>query len=71
MKTVNADATLDPQPVVDNSTASGILTTIPPQYTMASIINIPPQIATTVCWVAVGVAIGWWLFRPSRSQVQR
>ncbi len=32
-----------------------------PTGTVASVINIPPQIATTVCWVAVGFALCWWL----------
>lgn len=29
--------------------------------TIPSIINIPPQVAVTVFWVAVGFGICWWL----------
>jgi len=32
-----------------------------PNSQMASVINIPPQIAVTVCWVALGFGICWWL----------
>lgn len=70
MKTVNADATVDINPV-DNAQPSGVLSPITPPYTVASIINIPPQIATTVCWVALGVAIGWYIFRPHRNTQAR
>ncbi len=40
----------------------------PPQYTIPSIINIPPQIAVTVFWVALGFGLCWWLMgKRSRS----
>jgi len=59
MKTINADATLD-------STSP----TIPPG-TVPSIIKIPPQLATTVVWIVVGVGIGWYLFRPKPRTINR
>lgn len=54
MKTVSADAEYVPPntPLVPN------------QGTVPSIIAIPPQIATTVVWIAFGIGIGWYLFRP-------
>lgn len=52
MKTINADGTI-------SDTGSPLVTT--PNNTVASIINIPPQIAVTIFWVAVGFGICWWL----------
>ncbi|MDE2105989.1 MAG: hypothetical protein KGL39_52690 [Patescibacteria group bacterium] len=56
-KTFDADTG---QPVTD----AAPLTT--PNGTVASIVNIPPQIATTIVWVALGFAICWYLTRPKR-----
>lgn len=44
-----------------------------PKGQMASVINIPPQIAVTVCWVALGFGIAWWLLerRDGRQRVNR
>jgi hypothetical protein len=30
-------------------------------YTVPSLINIPPQVAVTVFWVAVGFGLCWWM----------
>jgi len=60
MKTVNGNfgQTVDAQTgqVVNDATTAASIT----PSTTASIINIPPQIATTVCWIALGFALCWW-----------
>jgi hypothetical protein len=63
MKSVNATLDADtgtPVPDAPVVTNSGI----------PSVINIPPQIAVTVCWIAVGFAACWYLTRPKRNQSQ-
>lgn len=56
MQTINADAT-----VVDPTQTQSAPLTAVPHGTVASIINIPPQIAVTIFWVAVGFGLCWWL----------
>jgi hypothetical protein len=53
MKTINADGTV--------STDSSDTVSTVPKGTVASIINVPPQIAVTIFWVAVGFGLCWWL----------
>jgi hypothetical protein len=50
---VTADIPVTPSPMNGTST-------------IPSVINIPPQIAVTVCWIALGFAICWYLTRPKR-----
>lgn len=40
-------------------------------YTQPSMIKIPPQVATTVCWVALGFGIAWWLFTRNQRVTSR
>lgn len=62
MKTVNANTeVVDSIPATSPSNNGQQFNTVP------SIINIPPQISTTLVWVAVGFAIGVWVMWNRKS----
>jgi hypothetical protein len=52
--------------ILDASTGKPQVMPMPKQQ-MASIINVPPQIAVTICWVALGIGIGLYISHKSRS----
>lgn len=53
---VNGPPSSGPQPTMGQATPMPI-----PGKSVPSIIAIPNQFATTLCWVAVGFAIGYYL----------
>lgn len=62
-KTYDADSGT---PVTNNDTAgtgTSNVQPMPANGAMASIINIPPQIAVTLVWVALGFVIAWYFMR--------
>jgi len=62
MKSANPTFDADSGAPINDTTASTTSSTIP----TASIINVPPQIAVTICWIAVGFALCWYMTRPKR-----
>lgn len=42
-----------------------------PNWQVPSMVKIPPQIATTLCWVALGFGIALWLEHRRNSKGQR
>lgn len=68
MKPMSDDPSTQAQ-APDNVVQLTPMNTAPINTGTPSIISIPPQIATTLVWVAVGFAIGVWICNRSKSKL--
>jgi len=62
-------------PIIDingaGPTPTPKMTPMPTNRTVPSLIPIPNQIAVTVCWVGLGIAIGYYICHKSNSPRRR